>query len=86
MKRDMLFHRLLDALGEKACPVCHICKDAVDRYLNGLLYEQVNDPGLRQSLIRSKGFCRQHAWALTRAGDSLGIAILYKRPDRGSNW
>ncbi len=74
----MLYHHLLEALGEKGCPVCYIRNDATDRYLSGLLYEQVNDAGLRHSLIRSKGFCRPHAWALSRAGDILGIAILYK--------
>jgi hypothetical protein len=78
VKGDMLYHRLLEALGEKGCPVCYVRNDATHRYLRDLLYEQVNDPGLRQSLIQSKGFCRPHAWALSRAGDILGIAILYK--------
>lgn len=78
MKRDMLYHHLLEALGEKGCPVCYIRTEAADHYLSGLLHEQVNDPGLRESLIQSKGFCREHAWALSRAGDRLGIAILYK--------
>jgi uncharacterized protein DUF6062 len=74
----MLYHRLLEALAQKGGPVCSLRNDATDRYLSGLLHVQVNDPGLRQSLIHSRGFCREHAWALSRAGDSLGIAILYK--------
>jgi hypothetical protein len=78
VKRDMLYHRLLEALGERGCPVCYIRNDATHRYLRSLLYEQVNAPDLRQSLIQSKGFCRPHAWALSRAGDILGITILYR--------
>jgi len=78
VKRDMLVHRLIEALAEKRCPICSIGREAVARCLEGLLYEQVNDPGVRQTLHRSKGFCRRHSWALTRAGDSLGSAILYR--------
>jgi Family of unknown function (DUF6062) len=50
----------------------------VHRYLEGILYENVNDVALRTTLIRSRGFCGSHAWGLVGVGDSLGTAIIYK--------
>jgi uncharacterized protein DUF6062 len=76
--RDMAYHRLLEALGEAGCPVCSLRHAAVHRYLEGILYESVNDVGLRQTLIRSRGFCREHAWELVGLGDSLATAIIYR--------
>jgi hypothetical protein len=78
VKRDLLYHRVMDALGGDRCPICAIAAAATDRYLRGILHEQVNDPELRAALARSKGFCATHAWALPRAGDALGAAILYE--------
>jgi hypothetical protein len=76
--RDMTYHRLLEALAEPDCPVCALRSAAVHRYLEGILYESVNDVGLRHTLVRSRGFCREHAWELAAFGDSLATAILYK--------
>lgn len=76
--RDMAYHRLLEALGEPGCPVCSLRHAAVHRYLEGILYESVNDVELRQTLIRSRGFCREHAWDVVGLGDSLATAIIYK--------
>jgi len=74
----MLYHRVISALGQPECPLCHLRNEAVHRYLDDALYEQVNDPGLRHTLDLSRGFCREHAWALIRLGDSLAAAILYQ--------
>jgi Family of unknown function (DUF6062) len=74
----MAYHRLLEALGEPGCPVCSLRHAAVHRYLEGILYESVNDVELRKTLIRSRGFCREHAWELLGLGDNLGMAIIYK--------
>jgi hypothetical protein len=76
--RDLLYHRVLDALADDRCPVCGIAHEATGRYLKGILHERVNDPELRATLIRSKGFCATHAWALTRVRDALGVALLYQ--------
>jgi hypothetical protein len=49
---------------------------ASERFLDGLLYGQVNDPELRDRIRRARGFCPQHTRQLVRPGASLGIAIL----------
>ncbi len=74
----MAYHRVLDALARQGCPICLLRDEVVQRYLDSLLYERVNDVGLRQRLLGSRGFCPEHAWALVRSGDSLATAILYK--------
>ena len=60
--RHMTYHDLREALAEPGCAFCRLVARAVDRYLRALLYESVNDPGLREKLRASRGFCRGHAW------------------------
>lgn len=76
--RHGAYFRVLEALEGPGCPLCLLRSSAVERYLDSLLYEQVNDPDLRQALARSRGFCREHAYVLVGLGDSLGTAILYR--------
>ncbi len=62
---------------EPGCPVCHYEQQAGAHFLDGLLYESVNDFGLRQQLTRSLGFCAYHSWvSLTIPGTRLGTAII----------
>jgi hypothetical protein len=76
--RHMTYYDLSDALAQPGCAVCRLVANAVDRYLRGLLHESVNNPGVRERLRASSGFCREHSWQLQRRGDSLGIAILWR--------
>jgi len=76
MNRTMTFYDLRDALAEPGCPVCRLASRAAERYLDGLLWESVNDPGLRHRVRASLGFCHEHGWGLVRPGASLGVAIL----------
>lgn len=76
------YRDLLADLGRPGCPACHGANRAAWRYIDGLLWESVNDPETRARLRASHGFCRRHAFmALSIAsqqGDSLGMAILYE--------
>ena len=70
---------VLDALQKaKTCPLCHLEIESAHRYFDNLLYEYVNDVGLRAALVRSKGFCRPHGAVLLSFRDRLGTAILYQ--------
>jgi hypothetical protein len=70
---------LIQACGKPGCPVCRVEQDAVERYLDNLFYESVNDIQLRERLRASLGFCREHAWLAIdkRLGNALGFAIIY---------
>ena len=73
----MTYHDVSEALAEPGCVVCRLVANSVDCYLRGLLHESVNDPGMRERLRASKGFCREHSWQLQRRGDPLSISILW---------
>jgi len=73
------YYELLDAVRNAAgCPLCDLEASSVRRYFESLLHESVNDPGVREALIRSRGYCQRHAHYLRGHGNGLGIAILYQ--------
>jgi len=76
--RHMTYHDLSEALAQAGCAVCRLVATATDRYLRSLLHESVNDPGVRERLRASHGFCCEHSWQLQRRGDPLGISILWR--------
>jgi len=77
MSLPALYIKLKEALVKPGCPVCRITREAGIRYLEGLLYEMVNDPGTREMLEASWGVCQAHARELANFTQySLGIAIL----------
>lgn len=84
MAKTMAYYDLRDVLagapesGLRTCPVCHLVLKAVSRYLDNLLYESVNDPGMRRAIRRARGFCNQHAWQLREIGGALGVAIIHR--------
>jgi len=70
---------LIQACRQPGCPVCRLEQRAVERYLDGLFYESVNDIQLRERLRASLGFCHEHAWLAVdkKLGNVLGFAIIY---------
>lgn len=79
METDTLYLDLLDACAETGCPVCRLTLRSVRRYLDNIMYEAVNDPGVRAELRAARGYCNQHAWQLTEgSGHVLGIGIIQR--------
>jgi len=76
--RDTVYFELVEALAEGGCPICRLAAKRVAGYLDALLYEHVNDPGLRHETRRSQGFCQRHAQELVELGDGLGVALIYR--------
>lgn len=74
------YHELLEACHKPGCPVCRLIGKSVQRALDTLLYEYVNDGGIRNHLKSSRGFCHEHAWQAVELGrgHALGIAILHR--------
>lgn len=76
---DILFIEVLESLkGASGCPICEREADTINRYFEGLLHEHVNDRGVREGLVRARGFCHRHAHFLLSFSDGEGTAILYK--------
>ena len=62
------------ACRKQGCPVCLVTQQAAARHIELTFHESMLDPDARRKLVRSLGFCYEHAW-LT---DALGQAIIYK--------
>ncbi|MFQ6065980.1 MAG: DUF6062 family protein [bacterium] len=75
---DNVYFDLLDAMEKKVCPICFLIQKSEYRYMDTLFYELVNDPGVRQKLRKSYGFCTEHAQLAKKVGKPLGIAIIYE--------
>jgi hypothetical protein len=79
--RTNAYYELLDAMKERGCPLCFLLEMFTERYIDNLLYENVNDTNLRTKLVTSGGFCKEHSKKILRfgyKGYALGISILYK--------
>ncbi len=80
--RDLGTVRLAEMFGEPGCPLCRHRDDAVVRYIEGFMYESVNDVAFRKSLDAARGFCPPHTHAVLTggrhvSGGMLGSAILF---------
>ncbi|HMH52853.1 MAG TPA: DUF6062 family protein [Candidatus Acidoferrum sp.] len=73
------YFRLIDACGERGCPLCRCLAAESRRYLEALLHEQVTDVDTRRRIRLSWGFCNWHTWMLVDiAGSTFGAAIVYE--------
>jgi len=63
----------------RSCSWCDLELRAVNRYLESLSYENVNDVQVRLRLTAARGFCHHHAWQFVEvARDNLGAALIYR--------
>jgi hypothetical protein len=69
---------LIDAFQQTDCPVCRLVQATVQRYLESINYEYVNDPGVRAELERARGFCPTHAAQWLSLAHPLGTALIYE--------
>ena len=76
MSRTWSFYDLRDALAQPDCAVCRLTVKAANEYLESLLWESVNDPGVRHNIRQARGFCHEHAWRLAQHRASLGATII----------
>ncbi len=75
---SMTFYDLIEACGDEGCPVCRLGREAAFDSLGAIIYESINDPGVRETLRRSWGFCPPHAQMLTAVENPAGgVAIMY---------
>lgn len=75
------------SLSRPGCPICRVRRSSERRYAANLLWENVNDPGVRGRLLESQGFCGPHVGLLLHLADRelgsrLGLAIIYEHLTR----
>ena len=78
-EKHLPYYTVMEAIQQaKGCPLCFLEVSTTRRYLEGVLYEFVNDSGVRRDLVRSKGYCHRHAHVLAGFRSGLGTAVLYQ--------
>ena len=78
-QKHMTYFNVLETFEHAGCcALCALELHSMRRYLDNLLYENVNDTGVRGNLAGSRGYCPRHAHMLLKFADGLGTAILYR--------
>ena len=81
MPRDILSVALEGALCREGCAICALLLRQERHRMWILLWENANDPEIRELLDASGGFCHRHAWWMGRRGEQSGpmaMAIIYE--------
>jgi hypothetical protein len=79
MSTPLNYYDLVETFTTPGCAVCHLVLRDVDRHLDSLLYEYVNDPDTHRAFRNARGLCNTHGWQLIGyMGASLGTTILYR--------
>lgn len=77
MNKDIVFYELLDNMKDDNCPVCALIDKRIRQSMHGFLYENVNDPTIRNQLSHTLGLCNYHSTMLKNMGDPLAHALIY---------
>ncbi len=83
----MAVNNLIEALGKPGCPACRIFRQASERALVSFLWENVNEPDVRQGILDSYGFCPTHTRVMVSrevlsSSVPLGTNIIYEHLGR----
>ena len=70
------YFALQKACQKDGCPLCTIIDERIDRYIDGMLFENISDRTFRAEYRAAGGFCNSHAQALLNYRDGLAVAIL----------
>jgi hypothetical protein len=76
--KHLTYFALIEGLEGDGCALCALVLRALERYFDGLVYEKVNDPSIREALRASHGFCPAHGEMLRQARSALGSAIIHR--------
>jgi hypothetical protein len=78
VEKHTSYFNLLEQLKDPACPLCAQVKKSLQGFLDGYLYEGVNDDANWNRLTASKGWCSRHARDLEGFSDGLAVALFYR--------
>jgi hypothetical protein len=83
----LAINNLLEALKKPGCPVCRLFRQGSERALESFLWENVNEPDVRQGILNSYGFCPPHTRVMVArevftSSVPLGTNIIYEHLGR----
>jgi hypothetical protein len=76
--KHMTYFALLEACTSAVCPICTLMATGIERYFDSLLYEYVNDIGMREKFRQDFGFCNYHTYQFISYNDGLAIALTHR--------
>ncbi len=83
----LAINNLIEAMKKPGCPICQMFRQGAQRGLESFLWENVNEPDIRQGILNSYGFCPAHtrvmvAQELYTSSLPLGTNIIYEHLGR----
>lgn len=80
-------NNLIEAMKKPGCPACRLFRLGSERALESFLWENVNEPDVRQGILASYGFCPPHtrvmvAREVMTSSLPLGTNIIYEHLGR----
>ncbi|NLG97750.1 MAG: hypothetical protein GX491_10350 [Chloroflexi bacterium] len=80
-------NNLMGAMKKPGCPICRISRQASEKALESFLWENVNEPDVRQGILDSYGFCAEHTRVMVSrevftSSIPLGTNIIYEHLGR----
>lgn len=78
MLTSFSYFDLIESFPKRGCVVCNLLLRDVDRLLDSILYEYVNDPETQKTFRASRGLCNEHGRQMAKLDNVLGIAVLYE--------
>jgi len=76
LQKHVNYFALEKACKEPGCPLCSIINERINRYIDGMLFENISDRTFRREYREAGGFCPEHAKKLLTYRDGLAVAIL----------
>jgi hypothetical protein len=76
--KHIAYFAMLETCKSGECPVCTLITAGIEQYFETLLYENVNDSGVRMRFRPNFGFCNEHTYQFTAYNDGLTIALTHR--------
>jgi hypothetical protein len=68
---------LQEALEWFCCPVCRVLENLAFSFFRDLPVRWPREPGLRQAVTASGGFCNHHSWRLAEMQSQVAVATVF---------
>lgn len=80
MTTPMGFFDLIEAFPRDGCAVCRLAAGDVERHIDMLFHEGINDPGITDIFRAGRGLCGAHSWQMVAhpAAHALGVSVLFE--------
>ena len=78
MEKHLPYFSFIESIKKDTCPICNLVNKNIDKYIEDLLYEKINDIGIRKKFKENSGFCNYHAHLFLKYNDGIAISLLNK--------